>query len=136
MSSSKENTAANNDAGGTNLELAMEGALSALPPDRAPRIALLSDGLENLGVVERAIAHTDKNECVLIGGVAANKRLSEMFSIMCKERNAKFFVVPLKYSGDQAVMHAYHAQLVNRKDNKSLDFYPYQRTDEVLIDYL
>lgn len=43
------------DSAGTNLELAIEGALSALPPDRAPRIALLSDGLENLGVVERAI---------------------------------------------------------------------------------
>lgn len=43
------------DAAGTNLELAIEGALSALPPDRAPRIALLSDGLDNLGVVERAI---------------------------------------------------------------------------------
>lgn len=42
-------------ASGTNLELAIQGALSALPPDRAPRIALLSDGLENLGVVERAV---------------------------------------------------------------------------------
>lgn len=44
-----------NPTSGTDLELAIQGALSALPPDRAPRIALLSDGLENLGVVERAV---------------------------------------------------------------------------------
>ena len=44
-----------NPSSGTDLELAIQGALSALPPDRAPRIALLSDGLENLGVVERAV---------------------------------------------------------------------------------
>lgn len=44
-----------NPSNGTDLELAIQGALSALPPDRAPRIALLSDGLENLGVVERAV---------------------------------------------------------------------------------
>ncbi len=43
------------DGGGTNLELALSNALAALPPDRVPRIVLLSDGLENLGAVERAV---------------------------------------------------------------------------------
>ncbi|MEK6907150.1 MAG: tRNA (adenosine(37)-N6)-threonylcarbamoyltransferase complex transferase subunit TsaD, partial [Nanoarchaeota archaeon] len=37
-------------------------------------------------VTERAMAHVNKKEALLIGGVAANKRLIEMLNIMCKER--------------------------------------------------
>src|SRR3989344_2744327 len=40
-------------------------------------------------VTERALAYCDKKEVLLVGGVAANKRLIEMLDIMCKERNAK-----------------------------------------------
>ncbi len=57
-------------------------------------------------VTERALAHTFKNEVLLVGGVAANKRLQEMMKIMCEERGAEFFVVPEKYSGDNGVMIA------------------------------
>jgi len=46
-------------------------------------------------VSERAMAHCEKEELLLIGGVAANKRLVEMLEIMCKERNAKFYYVPI-----------------------------------------
>lgn len=46
-------------------------------------------------VTERAMAHTEKNEVLLGGGVAANKRLRDMVQIMAEERNASFFV-PLK----------------------------------------
>ena len=62
-------------------------------------------------VVERALAHTQKKECVIIGGVAANKRLSEMLGIMCKARNAKFYAVPLRYAGDNAVNIAWQGIL-------------------------
>ncbi len=72
-------------------------------------------------VSERALAHTDKNELLLIGGVAANKRLIEMLSIMCKERNAKFEVVPMKWSGDQAAMIAWTGILEYRKNKKIYD---------------
>jgi len=58
-------------------------------------------------VTERALAHTDKEEVLLIGGVAANKRFSEMLETMCKERNARFFVVPQEYSGDQGAQIAW-----------------------------
>jgi N6-L-threonylcarbamoyladenine synthase len=57
-------------------------------------------------VTERAIAHTDKEEVLLVGGVAANRRLQEMLDIMTKERGAKFFVVPLEYAGDNGSMIA------------------------------
>jgi len=58
-------------------------------------------------VTERAMAHTDKEEVLLTGGVAANKRFSEMLEIMCKERDAKVFVVPQEYSGDNGAMIAW-----------------------------
>ena len=55
-------------------------------------------------VTERALAYCDKNEVLLVGGVAANKRLIDMLEIMCKERSAKNYFVPLKYSGDNPIM--------------------------------
>ena len=55
-------------------------------------------------ITERAVAHTDKEEVLLVGGVAANKRLQEMLTIMTKERGAKFYVVPQEYSGDNGLM--------------------------------
>ena len=50
--------------------------------------------------VERALSFTRKKELMVVGGVAANKRLSEMLHNVCKRHNAKFFVVPLRYAGD------------------------------------
>jgi N6-L-threonylcarbamoyladenine synthase len=50
--------------------------------------------------VERALSFTNKKELMIVGGVAANKRLSEMLHDVCKRHGCKFFVVPLKYSGD------------------------------------
>jgi N6-L-threonylcarbamoyladenine synthase len=50
--------------------------------------------------VERALSFTEKKELLIVGGVAANKRLSEMLQAVCKRHKCKFFVVPLKYSGD------------------------------------
>jgi len=86
-------------------------------------------------VAERAMAHTKKNELLLIGGVAANKRLIEMLSIMCKERDASFHAVPLEYAGDQGVMAAWQGMLQFRAGDTvspdELDIHPYERTDEV-----
>jgi len=50
--------------------------------------------------VERALSFTRKKELMIVGGVAANKRLSEMLQDVCKRHGCKFFVVPLKYAGD------------------------------------
>jgi N6-L-threonylcarbamoyladenine synthase len=49
---------------------------------------------------ERALAFLEKNEILLTGGVAANRRLQEMLRLVAKEHNVKFLVVPLEYSGD------------------------------------
>jgi len=49
---------------------------------------------------ERALAHTEKEEILLTGGVAANERLQEMIRCIADEHGAQFFVVPKAYSGD------------------------------------
>jgi len=83
-------------------------------------------------VCERAMAHVNKSELVLIGGVGANKRLCEMLKIMCVERNAEFFSVPLEFAGDQGVMIAWQGVLQKSQASfKDLDIRPYERIDEV-----
>ena len=90
-------------------------------------------------VTERALAHTQKNEALLIGGVAANKRFIEILDIMCKERDAKFDAVPLRYSGDQGLMIAWQGILeyrTGRKENLSkVDIKPFWRTDEIKVEW-
>ncbi|HVZ62387.1 MAG TPA: KEOPS complex N(6)-L-threonylcarbamoyladenine synthase Kae1 [Candidatus Nitrosotalea sp.] len=49
---------------------------------------------------ERALAFTGKKELLVVGGVAANKRLSNILSSICKRHNCKFFVAPKEYAGD------------------------------------
>ena len=55
-------------------------------------------------VTERALAHTEKREVLLTGGVAANKKLQTMIEYISKEHNARFEVVPLKFAGDNGAM--------------------------------
>ncbi|MBT3814666.1 tRNA (adenosine(37)-N6)-threonylcarbamoyltransferase complex transferase subunit TsaD [Candidatus Woesearchaeota archaeon] len=79
---------------------------------------------------ERAMAYIDKKELLLVGGVGANKRFCEMLDIMCKERGAKFYKVPMDLAGDQGAMIAWEGFL--RKDESSdIEVNPHWRTDEV-----
>lgn len=55
---------------------------------------------------ERALCHTQKPEVLMVGGVARNLRLQQMYSLMCKEQKARFEVVPDEYAGDQGAMIA------------------------------
>ncbi len=83
-------------------------------------------------VTERALAHTKKSEILLTGGVAANRRLQDMLSIMCRERGADFAAVPRNLAGDNGAMIAWtgilmqKAGMVSRKEILSR-----QRTDDV-----
>ncbi|AEH06812.1 bifunctional N(6)-L-threonylcarbamoyladenine synthase/serine/threonine protein kinase [Methanothermococcus okinawensis] len=58
-------------------------------------------------ITERALAHTNKPEVMLVGGVAANNRLREMLNIMCKEQNVKFYVPEKQFCGDNGAMIAW-----------------------------
>lgn len=58
-------------------------------------------------VTERAMAHTEKQEVLLGGGVASNKRLREMVQIMATDRGAKFFVPSRDLCVDNGAMIAW-----------------------------
>jgi len=65
-------------------------------------------------VTERALAHTEKKEVLLTGGVAANKRLQSMLAIIAEEHEAKFNVVPLEFATDNGAMIAWTGTLAYR----------------------
>jgi N6-L-threonylcarbamoyladenine synthase len=58
-------------------------------------------------VTERAMAHTEKQEVLLGGGVAANKRLREMVETMATARDASFFVPSKDLCVDNGAMIAW-----------------------------
>lgn len=92
-------------------------------------------------VTERALAHTGKKEVLLTGGVAANSRLQEMLETMCRERKARFAVVPREFAGDCGANIAWTGILVKKSGQKPLnpakaDILPRQRTDEVEVAWI
>jgi len=58
-------------------------------------------------VTERAMAHTEKQEVMLGGGVASNKRLREMVETMARDRSAAFFVPSRDVCVDNGAMIAW-----------------------------
>lgn len=84
---------------------------------------------------ERALAHTEKSEVMITGGVAANKRFNGMLSVMAKERGAKYYACPMEYAGDNGVMIAWSGILNHRegkiiKDLKDSAIRPKWRVDD------
>ncbi|MFX0169831.1 MAG: KEOPS complex N(6)-L-threonylcarbamoyladenine synthase Kae1 [Candidatus Hodarchaeota archaeon] len=59
-------------------------------------------------VTERALAHTQRKELLITGGVAANNRLKEMLQVVANEQSARFAAVPVQYAGDNGAMIAYN----------------------------
>ena len=88
---------------------------------------------------ERALAFTKKKEFLVVGGVTANKRLSEMLQSVCKRQNCKFFVSPQNYTGDCGSQIAWTGLLESSvKDGANLDetfVRQAWRLDTVDIDY-
>ncbi|MEM4625314.1 MAG: KEOPS complex N(6)-L-threonylcarbamoyladenine synthase Kae1 [Candidatus Pacearchaeota archaeon] len=86
---------------------------------------------------ERAMAHTEKEELVLAGGVACNERLQEMSKLMCKERGSKAFIPDNSLLTDNGAMIAFLGEIMIKKrkkvNNRDIDIFPKQRTDEVEI---
>lgn len=86
-------------------------------------------------VTERALAHCDKNEVVLGGGVACNKRLQYMCRSMAEERGAKSYAPENQFLIDNAAMIAWTGLLLYRQKKvltpEQADIDPYERTDDV-----
>ncbi len=49
---------------------------------------------------ERALAFCGKKELLVVGGVAANRRLAGMLDDVCDRQGAKLFAAPINYAGD------------------------------------
>ena len=88
-------------------------------------------------VTERALAHTGKQEVLLTGGVAANKRLQQMIKYISKEHKARFEVVPLRYAGDNGAMIAWAGILRYKSDGAhkipETIIKPKERMDQISI---
>ncbi|XP_034240079.1 probable tRNA N6-adenosine threonylcarbamoyltransferase [Thrips palmi] len=56
---------------------------------------------------ERAMAHCESSEVLIVGGVGCNLRLQEMMGIMCSERNAKLFATDERFCIDNGAMIAH-----------------------------
>jgi N6-L-threonylcarbamoyladenine synthase len=88
---------------------------------------------------ERALSFTQKKELMIVGGVAANKRLSEMLQLVCKRQGARFFVSPIEYAGDCGSQIAWTGLLeaTVKKGTKLSDTFVRQswRLDTVEINY-
>ena len=88
-------------------------------------------------VTERAMAHTEKEEVLLGGEVACNKRLQNIIKIMAKERGAKFYCPKKEFLVDNGAMIAWTGILMyesgmemNMEETKVRQNY---RTDEVEV---
>lgn len=91
-------------------------------------------------VTERALAHSEKSEVLLVGGVAANQRLREMLEVMTREHYADFFMPEMKYCGDNGAMNAWLGLLMQQHGMKQdiADTHVIQRyrTDQVDIPWM
>ncbi len=102
------------------LDLSFSGILTAALNLKKSNVSLedLSYSLQETvfamitEVSERALAHLHKDEILLAGGVARNKRLKEMMEIMGSERGAKIYVPPPDLCVDNGAMIAYLGYLM------------------------
>lgn len=85
-------------------------------------------------VTERALAHTEKSEVLVVGGVGASRALKEMLEKMCKARGAELFITPLSVVMDNAAMIAWLGLLEHfagkRQKLAEIDINPKWRTDQ------
>ena len=57
-------------------------------------------------ISERAMAHNNSNEVLIVGGVGCNERLQHMMSQMAKERGGKLFATDDRFCIDNGAMIA------------------------------
>ncbi|XP_028122797.1 uncharacterized protein LOC114319926 [Camellia sinensis] len=87
-------------------------------------------------ITERAMAHCDKKDVLIVGGVGCNERLQEMMRIMCSERGGRLFATDDRYCIDNGAMIAYTGLLAYANGMSTpleeSTFTQRFRTDEVL----
>ena len=91
-------------------------------------------------ITERAMAHVQSNQVLIVGGVGANERLQEMMEIMVKDRqNGLIHATDERFCIDNGIMIAHAGLLQYRmgQTNELLDTVCTQRfrTDEVFVNW-
>ena len=91
-------------------------------------------------VTERALSHTERDEVLLCGGVAANKHLREMLDEMVNQHYGQFYMPEMKYCGDNGAMIGWLGLLMSKyygtMDIKDTNIIQKYRTDEVDIPWV
>lgn len=86
---------------------------------------------------ERALAHTEKKEVLLVGGVASNRRLREMIAVISEEHGARYAFAPDKYSADCGAQISWTSILAYKSgvriENAESYVKPKWRIDEVPV---
>ncbi|VEU21627.1 DEKNAAC102236 [Brettanomyces naardenensis] len=88
-------------------------------------------------ITERAMAHVDSNQVLIVGGVGCNERLQEMMGIMAGDRNGSIYATDERFCIDNGIMIAHAGLLAYRVGygNELEDTVCRQkfRTDEVYV---
>ncbi|RAL40282.1 hypothetical protein DM860_006352 [Cuscuta australis] len=87
-------------------------------------------------ITERAMAHCDKKDVLIVGGVGCNERLQGMMRTMCAERGGQLYATDDRYCIDNGAMIAYTGLLAYAHGASTpmeeSTFTQRFRTDEVL----
>lgn len=91
-------------------------------------------------ITERAMAHVQSNQVLIVGGVGSNERLQEMMGLMVKDRkNGSIFATDERFCIDNGIMIAHAGLLAYRMGQKTEleDTVCTQRfrTDEVFVEW-
>lgn len=88
-------------------------------------------------ITERALAHCEGTDVLIVGGVACNRRLQEMVGQMAEMRGARLCAMDERYCIDNGAMIAYAGSLiVNRAiPVEEATICQRYRTDEVVVDW-
>jgi len=88
-------------------------------------------------ITERALAHTNKPELLLTGGVAANKRLAGIVTDIAEDHGATPYIVPIRLAADNGAMIAWTGLIAYKAGHQTpLDeshVNPYWRMDQVKV---
>ena len=88
-------------------------------------------------ITERALAHTNKPELLLTGGVAANKRLAGIVIDIAEDHDATPYIVPIRLAADNGAMIAWTGLIAYKAGHQTpLDeshVNPYWRMDQVKV---
>ncbi len=124
------------------LQTAAEGLIGKVDPTDLAYSVMHTAFAMLTEVTERALAHTEKKELLLGGGVAASKALRKMLGEMCEARGVKMFVPETAVCVDNGAMIAWLGLLMygrghgNRQTLMETAIRPKERVDDVKVTWL